>query len=110
VPDRPPLLSLAIHLGRTKTTTGEQDDIVYLTGRPVEALNAWIAAAKIDSGSVFRGRWCSVHRQVIIRSLMGGLFGCSRQCLATNGFRASAGKHSVQDGDADRSFSLLRTE
>ncbi|MGO4138525.1 site-specific integrase [Rhizobium brockwellii] len=67
VPDGPPLPSLAIHLGRTKTTTGEQDDIVYLTGRPVEALNAWMAAAKIDSGSVFRaiGRWGTVSRRAI---------------------------------------------
>ncbi|GLR60567.1 site-specific integrase [Rhizobium indigoferae] len=62
-----PLPSLAIHLGRTKTTSGEQDDVVYLTGRPVEALNAWIAAAKIDSGSVFRGigRWGTVARRAL---------------------------------------------
>ncbi|MGO8055168.1 tyrosine-type recombinase/integrase [Rhizobium leguminosarum] len=67
VPDGPPLPSLAIHLGRSKTTTGEQDDIVYLTGRPVEALNAWMMAAKIDSGSVFRGigRWGTVSRRAI---------------------------------------------
>jgi hypothetical protein len=64
VPDGPPLPSLAIHLGRTKTSSGEQDDVVYLTGRPVEALNAWMVAAKIDSGSVFRaiGRWGTVSR------------------------------------------------
>ena len=63
--DGPPLPSLAIHLGRTKTTTGEQDDVVYLTGRPVEALNAWLAAAKIDKGSVFRGigRWGAISRR-----------------------------------------------
>ncbi|MBX4963357.1 site-specific integrase [Rhizobium binae] len=67
VPDGPPLPSLAIHLGRTKTTTGEQDDVVYLTGRPVEALTAWMVAAKIDSGSVFRaiGRWGTVSRRAI---------------------------------------------
>ncbi|NEJ82865.1 tyrosine-type recombinase/integrase, partial [Rhizobium leguminosarum] len=67
VPDGPPLPSLAIHLGRTKTTTGEQDDIVYLTGRPVEALIAWLQAAKIDNGSVFRaiGRWGTVSRRAI---------------------------------------------
>nr|WP_206115000.1 site-specific integrase [Rhizobium anhuiense] len=67
VPDGPPLPSLAIHLGRTKTTTGEQDDIVYLTGRPVEALTAWMAAAKIENGSVFRaiGRWGTVSRRAI---------------------------------------------
>ncbi|NKK29589.1 site-specific integrase [Rhizobium leguminosarum] len=65
--DGPPLPSLALHLGRTKTTTGEQDDIVYLTGRPVEALNAWMTAARIDSGSVFRaiGRWGTVSRRAI---------------------------------------------
>lgn len=59
-----PLPSLAIHLGRTKTSTGEQDHIVYLTGRPVEALNAWMTAAGIDKGSVFRGigRWGTVSR------------------------------------------------
>ncbi len=67
VADGPPLPSFAIHLGRTKTSTGEQDDVVYLTGRPVEALNAWMAAAKIDSGSVFRGigRWGTVSKRAI---------------------------------------------
>ncbi len=67
VPDGPPLPSLAIHLGRTKTTSGEQDEVVYLTGRPVEALNAWMAAAGIDSGSVFRGigRWGTVSRRAL---------------------------------------------
>jgi len=67
VPDGPPLPSLAIHLGRTKTTSGEQDDVVYLTGRPVEALNAWMTAAKIDKGSVFRaiGRWGTVSRRAL---------------------------------------------
>ncbi|MBY5767237.1 site-specific integrase [Rhizobium leguminosarum] len=65
--DGPSLPSLAIHLGRSKTTSGEQDDIVYLTGRPVEALNAWMVAAKIESGSVFRaiGRWGTVSRRAI---------------------------------------------
>lgn len=63
--DGPPLPSLAIHLGRTKTTSGEQDEVVYLTGRPVEALNAWMTSARIDKGSVFRGigRWGTVSRR-----------------------------------------------
>ncbi len=63
--DGPPLPSVAIHLGRTKTTSGEQDEIVCLTGRPVEALNAWLASSKIDKGSLFRGigRWGTVSRR-----------------------------------------------
>ncbi|MEH7844727.1 site-specific integrase [Rhizobium laguerreae] len=67
VEDGDPLPSLAIHLGRTKTSSGEQDEVVYLTGRPVEALNAWMMAAKIDSGSVFRaiGRWGTVSRRAL---------------------------------------------
>ncbi|WFU13328.1 site-specific integrase (plasmid) [Rhizobium sp. CB3090] len=67
IEDGPPLPSLAIHLGRTKTSTGEQDEVVYLTGRPVEALNAWLAAAKINKGSVFRGigRWGTVSKRAL---------------------------------------------
>lgn len=67
IPDGPPLPSLAIHLGRTKTSNGEEDDVVYLTGRPVEALHAWLAAAKIDKGSVFRGigRWGTVSKRAL---------------------------------------------
>lgn len=65
--DGAPLPSLAIHLGRTKTSASEEDDIAYLTGRPVEALNAWMAAARIESGSVFRGigRWGTVSRRAL---------------------------------------------
>ncbi len=41
--------------------------MVYLTGRPVDALNAWLDAAKIDSGSVFRAidRWGNVSRRAL---------------------------------------------
>ncbi|MFL0691639.1 MAG: site-specific integrase [Agrobacterium tumefaciens] len=60
-----PLPSLSIHLGRTKTSGADNDEVVYLTGRPVEALNAWLAAAKVDKGSVFRAidRWGNVSRR-----------------------------------------------
>ena len=59
---RASLPSLAIHLGRTKTSGADQDDVVYLTGRPVEALDAWLLASKIETGSVFRkiDRWGNV--------------------------------------------------
>jgi len=62
-----PLSSLSIHLGRTKTSGGENDEVVYLTGRPVEALNAWLTAARIDRGSVFRGidRWGNVSPRAL---------------------------------------------
>ncbi|WP_085026316.1 site-specific integrase [Ensifer aridi] len=61
------LPSMAIHLGRTKTSGADQDEVVYLTGRPVDALNAWLAAAKIESGAVFRAvdRWGNVSRRAL---------------------------------------------
>lgn len=61
----PPLLSLSIHLGRTKTSGAENNEVVYLTGRPVEALSAWIEAARIEKGSIFRAvdRWGNVSRR-----------------------------------------------
>lgn len=61
----PPLPSLSIHLGRTKTSGAENDEVVYISGRPVDAVNAWLTAAKIDKGSVFRAidRWGNVSRR-----------------------------------------------
>jgi len=61
----PPLPSLSIHLGRTKTSGAQNDEVVYLTGRPVEALNAWLTAAKIEKGCIFRAidRWGNVSRR-----------------------------------------------
>ncbi|WP_455153814.1 site-specific integrase [Brucella anthropi] len=62
-----PLRSLGIHLGRTKTSGAHHDEIVYLTGRPVEALTRWLEAAKIDKGSVFRkvDRWGNVSARAL---------------------------------------------
>ncbi len=45
--------SLGIHLGRTKTSGTDHDEIVYLTGRPVKALNRWLEAAKSTRAASF---------------------------------------------------------
>jgi integrase len=65
VDDGDPLPSLSIHLGRTKTCTDGSNEVVYLTGRPVGALNEWLDAAGIATGSVFRAidRWGNVSRR-----------------------------------------------
>ncbi|WP_064710129.1 site-specific integrase [Rhizobium bangladeshense] len=65
--DGNPLPSLSIRLGRTKNSGASQDEVVYLTGQPVDALNTWLAAAKIDGGSVFRAvdRWGNVSRRAL---------------------------------------------
>lgn len=66
-PDGAQLPCLTIRLGRTKTTQAESDASVLLIGRPVEALNAWLARAGIADGPVFRGidRWGHLDRRAL---------------------------------------------
>lgn len=75
VADGPPLPSLAIHLGRTKTSGADHDEIVYLSGRPVDALNAWLEAAKVDAGVVFRkvDRWGNVSKRALEPSAVNAI-------------------------------------
>ncbi len=61
-PHGPKLAVLALRLGRTKTASREEDERVLAVGRPVEAVRAWLAAAGISAGPVFRpiDRWGAV--------------------------------------------------
>jgi integrase len=75
VTDGSPLPSLSIHLGRTKTSGADHDEVVYLTGRPVNALNAWLAAARIDKGSIFRkvDRWGNLSKRPLEPSAVNAI-------------------------------------
>ncbi|NTJ51405.1 site-specific integrase [Agrobacterium rhizogenes] len=66
-PNSPPLPCLTINLGRTKTTTADDDEHVVLIGRPVIALKHWLAEAKIDTGPVFRriDQWGNIDRRAL---------------------------------------------
>ncbi|NTF65784.1 site-specific integrase [Rhizobium rhizogenes] len=63
----PSLPCLTISLGRTKTTTADDDEHVVLIGRPVIALKHWLAEAKIDTGPVFRriDQWGNIDRRAL---------------------------------------------
>lgn len=56
---------LTLSLGRTKTTSADDDARVLLIGRPVTALRQWLSEAAIDQGPVFRGidQWGNVGRR-----------------------------------------------
>ena len=61
-PDEPSGRNLPVltpRLGRTETASREADERVLAVGRPVDALKAWLEAAGIASGPVFRpiDRW-----------------------------------------------------
>jgi integrase len=61
------LPSLSIHLGRIKTRGADSEEVVYLTGRPVDALNTWLEAGRIERGSLFWAidRWGNVSQRVL---------------------------------------------
>ncbi|KAA1183922.1 site-specific integrase [Rhizobium tropici] len=63
----PLLPCLTVNLGRTKTTTAEDQVHVVLIGRPVEALKEWLAEAKIETGPVFRriDQWGNIDRRAL---------------------------------------------
>ncbi|MEY9199373.1 integrase [Sinorhizobium fredii] len=65
--DSPPLPCLSMRLGRTKTTTADDDEHVLLIGRPVTALKRWLSDAQIEHGPVFRriDQWGNVDRRAL---------------------------------------------
>jgi integrase len=66
-PHSPRLPCRRIRLGRTKTTDADADASAFLIGEPVEALDAWLAHAKIDSGPVFRriDQWENIRPEAL---------------------------------------------
>ena len=69
----PPLPCLSIRLGRTKTTTNDDDDQVFLIGRPVLALKGWLEQAGIRNGPVFRriDQWGNIDRRALTLFWLG---------------------------------------
>ncbi|MCY1740662.1 site-specific integrase [Ensifer sp. SL37] len=63
----PPLPCLSIRLGRTKTTTSDDNEHVILIGRPVLALRRWLEEAEIKEGAVFRriDQWGNIDRRAL---------------------------------------------
>lgn len=68
-----PLPCLSIRLGRTKTTTNDDDDQVFLIGRPVLALKGWLEQAGIRNGPVFRriDQWGNIDRRALTLFWLG---------------------------------------
>jgi integrase len=62
-----PLPARALRLGRTKTTDAEDDAVSWLVGKPVLALDAWLARAKIEKGPVFRAidQWDNIGQAAL---------------------------------------------
>lgn len=63
----PALPCMTINLGRTKTTTADDNAHALMIGRPVTALKAWLREARIEGGPVFRriDQWGNLDRRAI---------------------------------------------
>ncbi|WP_421361751.1 tyrosine-type recombinase/integrase, partial [Agrobacterium rosae] len=63
----PLLPCLTIHLGRTKTTSADDDEHAVLIGRLVTAIKQWLELAKIEAGPVFRriDQWGNLDRRAM---------------------------------------------
>ena len=97
-PDGPTLPALSLRLGRTKTASAEQDERVLLIGRPVEALRAWLDAAGIRKGAVFREitRWGQLGRTALDPQSVNAILKkrCAQAGLDPNTFSA----HGLRSG------------
>jgi integrase len=69
------IASMALDLGRTKTTDGADASRVFLSGRAAEALEAWLGEAAIAVGPVFPGidRWGHVGLDAITPAAVNGI-------------------------------------
>jgi integrase len=61
-PNSAKLTCVTLHLGKTKTTTADDDASAVLVGPPADALLAWLNKAALRSGPVFRAidQWANV--------------------------------------------------
>lgn len=98
------LLCLSIQLGRTKTGAADDDQRAVIVGRPVEALKAWLAAARIAKGPVFRGidRWGNLDDRAITPQTVNTIVKRRAARAGINPARISA--HGLRSGYMTEAF------
>ncbi len=92
------LPTASLRLGRTKTEGSSDDNSVLLIGRPVDALKAWLEAAKISEGAVFRAidQWGNVRSRALTAQSVNAILKtrCARAGLDPADFSA----HGLRSG------------
>ena len=97
-PQGPKLPVLALKLGRTKTASRDDDECALAVGRPVEALKAWLEAAGISSGPVFRriDRWGAVGDSALDGQSVNAIV--KRRCVLAGLDPADYSAHGLRSG------------
>ncbi|AVA23652.1 tyrosine-type recombinase/integrase [Rhizobium sp. NXC24] len=111
--DSPFLPCLTINLGRTKTTTADDDAHVVLIGRPVTALKLWLETAKIESGPLFRriDQWGNIDRRALTPQSVNLILKtrCKRAGLDSGAFSAHGLRSGYLTEAANRGVSLHKS-
>lgn len=97
-PESGSLPCLVIQLGRTKTTSADEDNRVYLVGPPVEALRAWLTRAGITKGAIFRSidRWQQIGDRALSPQAVNDIV--KARCLAAGLDPADFSAHGLRSG------------
>lgn len=97
-PEAGSLPCLAIQLGRTKTTSADDDNRVYLVGPPVDALCAWLTRAGIAKGAVFRSvdRWQRIGERALTPQAVNDIV--KGRCRAAGLSPAEFSAHGLRSG------------
>ncbi|MFZ3584120.1 tyrosine-type recombinase/integrase [Loktanella sp. DJP18] len=93
-----------LHLGRTKTTDAQDDLQVAVIGRAVADLDAWLVAAEISAGPIFRpvDRWGSVGQAPLSPQTVNRIV---KKRLGDAGFdAASYSAHGLRSGYLTEAF------
>ncbi len=75
-PESDLLPAASLRLGRTKTEESSDDNSVLLIGRSVDALKAWLEAARIQDGAVFRAidQWGNLKTRALTPQSVNAIF------------------------------------
>ncbi len=97
-PGSAPLPCLSIALGRTKTTTADDDDKVWLVGPPVAALREWLERGNVMKGPVFRAidRWGAVEERALTPQSVNLIL--KRRCAAAGLDPREFSAHGLRSG------------
>ena len=97
-PNSTPLPCLAIRLGRTKTTSADDEAKVLLVGPPVVALKEWLQRADISKGPIFRAidQWGAVEDRALTPQSINLIL--KRRCSAAGLDPAEFSAHGLRSG------------
>ena len=97
-PNSTPLPCLAIRLGRTKTTSADDEAKVLLVGPPVAALREWLQRADLSKGPIFRAidQWGALEDRALTPQSINLIL--KRRCSAAGLDAAEFSAHGLRSG------------